>query len=182
GLPWVAKRFFNIGEGEGQVSIQENHDQLVQEVTRLSKAGYFLKHFFVEAKRRGVDIEQGIRITDFKLGIEVVQDNSGPSKASGFTLEQYQVAQEKQGNNGSISGLVIWLFEPRCSSQVKHWSGTNEHPPWHQNKLGSTLNAFVHYAYLFSQESTVLVDLQSGLDSLCLMDLCSLILLSCNSY
>ncbi|KAJ7096943.1 kinase-like domain-containing protein, partial [Mycena epipterygia] len=61
---------------------------------------------------------------------------------------------------------VIWLFEPRRSSQVKHWSGTNEHPPWPQNKLGSTLNAFVHYAYLFSQESTVLVDLQSGLDSL----------------
>ncbi|KAJ7261489.1 kinase-like domain-containing protein [Mycena rebaudengoi] len=162
GLPGVAKRFFNIGEGEGQVSIQENHDQVVQEVTRLSKAGYFLKRFFADAKRRGVDIEQGIQITDFKLGIEVVQDDSGPSKASGFSLEQYQATLEEKGDRGSISGLVIWLCEPRRSSLVKHWSGTNEYPPWHQNKLGSTLNAFAHYAYLFSQESTVLADLQTA--------------------
>ncbi|KAJ7779278.1 kinase-like domain-containing protein, partial [Mycena olivaceomarginata] len=48
------------------------------------------------------------------------------------------------------------------SSRIKHWSGTNEYPPWHQNKLGSTLNAFVHYVYLFSQESTVLADLQTA--------------------
>ncbi|KAJ6611954.1 kinase-like domain-containing protein, partial [Mycena sp. CBHHK59/15] len=53
---------------------------------------------------------------------------------------------------------IIWLFEPRRSSKVKHWSGTNEYPPWHQNKLGSTLNAFAHYAYL---ESTVLTNLQT---------------------
>ncbi|KAJ7142388.1 hypothetical protein C8R44DRAFT_865734 [Mycena epipterygia] len=43
GLPWVAKRFFNIGAGEGHVDIQENYKQVVKEVTRLSKAGYFLK-------------------------------------------------------------------------------------------------------------------------------------------
>ncbi|KAJ7343798.1 hypothetical protein DFH08DRAFT_810347 [Mycena albidolilacea] len=33
---------------------------------------------------------------------------------------------------------------------------------WHQNKLGSTLNAFAHYVYLFSQEPTVLADLQTA--------------------
>jgi hypothetical protein len=124
----------------------------------------------------------GIQITDFKLGIEVVQDDSGPSKASGFSLEQYQATLEEKGDRGSISGLVIWLCEPRRSSLVKHWSGTNEYPPWHQNKLGSTLNAFAHYAYLFSQESTVLADLQSRFDSLYLRDLYSLIFLSCDSY
>ncbi|KAJ7785384.1 kinase-like domain-containing protein, partial [Mycena olivaceomarginata] len=56
-----------------------------------------------------------------------------------------------------------WLFELRRTSKVKHWSGTNEYPPWDQNKLGSTLNTFTHYAYLFSLESTVLCDLQTAM-------------------
>ncbi|KAJ6602925.1 hypothetical protein B0H10DRAFT_1823046, partial [Mycena sp. CBHHK59/15] len=161
---------FFISTGEGQVEIQENHEQVVKEATRLSRAGYFLKKFIAEAKRQDVDIEQGIQVTDFKLAVEVVEEASGPSKASGFSVEQYQAAREAQGSGLSTSdaldpisdpGIVIWLFEPRRSSKVKHWSGTNEYPPWHQNKLGSTLTAFAHYAYLFSLESTVFCDLQS---------------------
>ncbi|KAJ6624002.1 hypothetical protein B0H10DRAFT_1785456, partial [Mycena sp. CBHHK59/15] len=76
-----------------------------------------------------------------------------PSKASGFSLDQYKAAGDPS--------IIVWLFEPRCSSKVTHWSGTNEYPAWHQNKLGNTLNAFAHCGYLFSQESTVLADLQS---------------------
>ncbi|KAJ6580234.1 kinase-like domain-containing protein, partial [Mycena sp. CBHHK59/15] len=57
---------------------------------------------------------------------------------------------------------VVWLFEPRRSSTVKHWSGTNDYPAWHQSKLGNTLGAFTHWAYLFSQESIVLADLQTA--------------------
>ncbi|KAJ7465858.1 hypothetical protein B0H11DRAFT_1733567, partial [Mycena galericulata] len=135
------------------VEIQENHDEVVKEAIRLSRAGYFLKRFIAEAKNQGVDIEQGIQVTDFKLGIEVVKDEVGPSKASGFSLDQYKAAGDP--------GIIAWLFEPRRSSKVTNWSGTNEYPAWHRNKLGSTLNAFAHYGYLFSQESTVLADLQS---------------------
>ncbi|KAJ7756038.1 hypothetical protein DFH07DRAFT_742873, partial [Mycena maculata] len=80
-------------------------------------------------------------------------EDSGPSMASGFSLEQYQAARDPN--------IIVWLFKPRCPSKVKHWSGTNEYSPWHQNKIGSTLNAFAHYAYLFSQESTILADLRS---------------------
>ncbi|KAF7364534.1 Kinase-like protein [Mycena venus] len=162
GLPWVAKRFFNVGTGEGDVEITENRDQLVKEASRLSRAAYFLKRFIAEAKRQGVDIEQGINVTEFKLGIEVVPDGSGPSAASEFSLEQYPAAVDAQADPNSDPGIVIWLFEPRRSSKVKHWSGTNEYPSWHQNKLGSTLNAFSHWAYLFSQESTVFSDLQTA--------------------
>ncbi|KAJ7674304.1 kinase-like domain-containing protein, partial [Mycena rosella] len=154
---WVAKRFFNIGAGEGAVDIQENYHQVVKEVTRLSKAGYFLKRFITEANKQAVEITQGIEVTEFKLGVEVVQDSCGPSKASGFSFDQYQTESE------SNHGIIVWLFEPRRSSTVSHWSGTNEYPPWHRHKLGSTLNAFTHYAYLLSLESTVLADLQSVL-------------------
>ncbi|KAJ7834576.1 hypothetical protein B0H14DRAFT_2363781, partial [Mycena olivaceomarginata] len=159
GLPWVAKRFFNIGTGEGLVEIQDNYDQITKEGARLSKAGYFLERFIGEAKRQTVDIENGIKVTEFKLGVELIPNGSGPSIASGFSMEKYEAAQL----DGSAQGYVIWLFEPRRSSPVKHWSGTNEYPAWHQNKLGSTLNAFAHYVYLFSQESIVPADLQSML-------------------
>jgi hypothetical protein len=190
GLPWVAKRFFNIGAGENQVDIQENRDQIVMEATRLARATYFVERFLAEARRKDVDVEHGtplglfllqglhiwdfepgIQVTDFKLGMEVVQ-TSGPSVASGFSLEQYQAAQDVQppvdsDDTASASdsdrgpGIVVWLCEPRRSSKVQHWSGTNEYPSWERNKLGSTLNAFAHYAYIFSHESTVFCDLQS---------------------
>ncbi|KAJ6580673.1 hypothetical protein B0H19DRAFT_1060411 [Mycena capillaripes] len=157
GVPWVAKRFLNIGAGEGQVDIKENLEQVAKEAARLSRTGYFLKHFIAEAKKSGVDIEQG-----FKIGVEVVLGNLGPSNASEFSLEQYQAACQAEDEPNSDSDLVVWLFEPRQYSRVKHWSGTNEYPPWPQNKLGSTLNAFAHYAYLFSLESILLADLQTA--------------------
>ncbi|KAJ6617370.1 hypothetical protein B0H10DRAFT_1878500 [Mycena sp. CBHHK59/15] len=162
GFPWVAKRFSDVGAGEGHVEIQENREQLIKEATRLGRTGYFLKQFMAEAKRKGVDIDQGISVTDFKLGIEIVENGSAPSLASGISLEQYQAGSEVQDDSSSDPGIVIWLFEPRRSSKVKHWSGTNEYPAWHQSKLGSTLNTFAHYVYLFSQESTVPADLQTA--------------------
>ncbi|KAJ7145061.1 kinase-like domain-containing protein [Mycena crocata] len=175
GLPWVAKRFFNIGTGENQVDIQENRDQLAMEAARLARTRYFVNNFLAEAKKQDVDVEHGIRVTDFKLAVEVVP-SSGPSVASGFSLDQYDAAQlptdtppstdtpaGSESNSGLTRGpgIVVWLFEPRRSSKVQHWSGTNEYPSWERNKLGSTLNAFTHYAYIVSHESTVFCDLQT---------------------
>ncbi|KAJ7741915.1 kinase-like domain-containing protein [Mycena olivaceomarginata] len=138
GLPWVAKRFFNIGTGEGQVEIQDNYDQITKEGAQLSKAGYFLERFIGEAKRQTVDIENGI----------ILRSLSICSLLTTITFRN--------------QSYVIWLFETRRSSPVKHWGGTNEYPAWYQNKLGSILNAFAHYVYLFSQESTVPADLQTA--------------------
>ncbi|KAJ6583713.1 hypothetical protein B0H10DRAFT_2234752 [Mycena sp. CBHHK59/15] len=59
GFPWVAKHFFDVGAGEGQVDIQENHNEIVKEATRLAKAAYFLKRFMAETKKENVDVVQG---------------------------------------------------------------------------------------------------------------------------
>ncbi|KAJ6491126.1 kinase-like domain-containing protein [Mycena sanguinolenta] len=143
GLPWVAKRFFNIGTGEGLVEICENYREIMNEGTRLARGG--------------------ISVTDFKLGVELISSDSGPSIASGFSMEQHKIARDGQVDTpNSIQGSVIWLFEPRRSSKVERCSGTNNYPPWHQNKLGSTMNTFTHFVYLFSQESTVPADLQTS--------------------
>ncbi|KAK7014510.1 kinase-like domain-containing protein [Favolaschia claudopus] len=156
GMPWVAKRFFDIGTGEEQVEIHENSKFLIQEITRLAKSGYYLEHFVAEAKQRGVSIDETISVTDFKLGIEVVQDGASPSLASGVSLDRYQDA------NTNSNSKLLWLFEPRRSARVDHWSGTNDYPAWHHKKLGSTLNAFTHYVYHLTQESIVLADLQTS--------------------
>ncbi|KAJ7439285.1 hypothetical protein B0H11DRAFT_1934714 [Mycena galericulata] len=146
GFPMVAKRFRDIGAGEGNVNVKENHDQLIKEVARLARTGYFLQHFIGEAKKQGVDSNSG-----------------GLGAIKGLSVEEYQATFQAEDGSSADPGLVVWLFEPRRSSPVKHWSGTNDYPAWPQNKLGSTLNAFTHYAYLFSHESTVtvLADLQS---------------------
>ncbi|KAJ7260157.1 hypothetical protein C8J57DRAFT_1233171 [Mycena rebaudengoi] len=110
GLPGVAKRFFNIGEGEGQVSIQENHDQVVQEVTRLSKAGYFLKRFFADAKRRGVDIEQAATvINEDGEGIQVLFD------VMTHTLD----GASGVGDHGK-SGIDAFLAKHECVTRCTH--------------------------------------------------------------
>ncbi|KAJ7483121.1 kinase-like domain-containing protein [Mycena galericulata] len=149
GFPWVAKRFYDVGIGEEQVGIQDNHDEVVKEATCLSQVGYFLARFVAEAKKQGVDIEP-----DFKIGFEVfATSDSRPSKASGVSMDQSRAAADIG---------ILWLFEPRRNSKVFHWSGTNDHPAWPKSKIGSTLNAFVHFTYIFSQESTVLADLQTS--------------------
>ncbi|KAJ7698810.1 hypothetical protein B0H14DRAFT_2417782, partial [Mycena olivaceomarginata] len=56
---------------------------------------------------------------------------------------------------------LFGFFEPRRHSKVQHWSGTNEYPPYHQHKLGSTLNASSH-AYLLSLDSMIFCDLQTA--------------------
>lgn len=169
------------------MDIQENRDQILMEATRLARANYFVERFLAEAKRQDVDVEHGtllgfsilplllcipetsnntgIRVTAFKLAVEIVP-SSGPSAASGFSLEQYEAAQPPSNGpaaseHDSTEGIIVWLFEPRRSSKVKHWSGTNEYPSWKRNKVGSTLSAFTHYAYITSHESTVFCDLQS---------------------
>ncbi|KAJ7094847.1 hypothetical protein C8R44DRAFT_749422 [Mycena epipterygia] len=101
----VHKWFFNIGAGEGVVEIQENYHQVVKEVTRLSKAGYFFKRSIVEVNKQAVDITQDAP-AQCRTGVE------------------------------QMSTLLA--------------------------SVGSTLNAFTHYAYLLSLESTVVADLQTA--------------------
>jgi hypothetical protein len=60
GFPWVAKRFYNTGMGEGTAEIQENCLQLIKEACRLSTTQYFLEQFITAARQQDVDIEKGV--------------------------------------------------------------------------------------------------------------------------
>lgn len=110
-------------------------------------------------------------MTPFHLAVEVIPNSGFPSKASGVTAVEYTelLAQADDTDNeldddaNKSKGCIAWLLEARRSGKVERWSGTNEYPMWGDNKLGNTLNAFTHFAYMDSYESIVFADLQSAL-------------------
>ncbi|KAE9390096.1 hypothetical protein BT96DRAFT_761649, partial [Gymnopus androsaceus JB14] len=56
---------------------------------------------------------------------------------------------------------ITWLLEPlRPKTETQEWSGTNQHPE-HNSKVGSTLTAFVHFAYEWTHKTVVFADLQT---------------------
>lgn len=57
------------------------------------------------------------------------------------------------------------MLEPRRARAVDRWSGTMAHP-YHTDKRGATLDAFVHFVYEYSQFVLVFADLQSTSSSL----------------
>ncbi|KAJ7303503.1 hypothetical protein DFH08DRAFT_945304 [Mycena albidolilacea] len=72
---------------------------------------------FDQGKRQDQEGSQDIEVTDFNLGVEVIEAGAGPSIASGFSLEQYKAVHEE--DKLSIQeGIVVWLFEPSQESTV----------------------------------------------------------------
>jgi hypothetical protein len=67
--------------------------------------------------------------------------------------------------SGNPDSAVTWLLEPLRAASVDRWSGTLEHPI-HADKAGKTIDAFMHFAYIYSQQSLVFADLQSKLPKL----------------
>ncbi|KAJ7279456.1 hypothetical protein C8J57DRAFT_1570189 [Mycena rebaudengoi] len=143
GLPWVAKCFCNIGAGEGQVDIQENLDQVVKEVTRLCKLGYFVTRFIGEARKQDVEIEQGIRVTDFKLGVEIVDnarnflaattvDENGDGIQVLFDVMTHTLDGSSGVGDHGKTGIQTFLKKHECANRCENLhlsrNGFAEHP------------------------------------------------------
>lgn len=87
-----------------------------------------------------------------------------PSPASGITATAYSaLSNEDKGEmivHGNIISSITWLLEPeRGNVHYRKYSGTLEHPR-HTDKQGSTINALQHFAYLNSNKSLILADIQ----------------------
>ncbi|KAJ7221193.1 kinase-like domain-containing protein, partial [Mycena rebaudengoi] len=55
---------------------------------------------------------------------------------------------------------ITWLLEPLRSAAMDRWSGTLLHPN-HSNKAGLTMDAFMHFSFVYSQSTLVFSNLQS---------------------
>jgi hypothetical protein len=54
---------------------------------------------------------------------------------------------------------ILWLLEPLRGASIERWSGTLQHPN-HDNKTGQTIDAFMHFSYVYSQQTLVFADIQ----------------------
>lgn len=59
GMPYVAKRFFEIGNGRDIVSVDENGTQLANEMIRLAKGQWFLDRFYERVEETGMQASHG---------------------------------------------------------------------------------------------------------------------------
>lgn len=55
----MAKRFFEIGDGEDDVSAADNEKYLMSELDRLKMTAWFLRNFKSHAKQNNVEISTG---------------------------------------------------------------------------------------------------------------------------
>ncbi|KAJ7908245.1 hypothetical protein B0H13DRAFT_2498456 [Mycena leptocephala] len=141
--------------GKNQESISyENTAQLINEMTRLAQGRYFLTKFYERAEETGTQVSADFMFSDGLLVQEIVGDCAlTPSPASGVPMSVFLDA-----TSGNPDSAVTWLLEPGAG--LFRWSGTLEHPI-HADKAGKTIDAFMHFAYIYSQQSLVFADLQS---------------------
>ncbi|RDB26567.1 hypothetical protein Hypma_005670 [Hypsizygus marmoreus] len=146
---YVAKCFFEIGNGIDKVTPAENAKHLMEEVERCEYGRWFLHNFRTSAAEMGVEVADNIEFTQCFLAEELLPAGTSPSVASG--LDEFDDPVNK----------IIWFLEPLRHTAVVRWSGTLQHPD-HKGKLAQTLAAFVHYAYSYSEGTLVFADLQGS--------------------
>ncbi|KAJ3780281.1 kinase-like domain-containing protein [Lentinula aff. detonsa] len=132
---WVAKRFHDNGNVSDTVLVQENRFEVEAEGQQLHQLHDILNAFMEHAKKNKVKIAADIRVTEFKIALEIPENH--PSPASGITA-------------GEINAL-----------KPTKWSGTMQHPE-HNSKVGNTLTSFVHFAYEWTHQTVVFADLQTS--------------------
>ncbi|KAJ7363724.1 kinase-like domain-containing protein [Mycena albidolilacea] len=139
------KRFHNIGAGIGCVHLSENHSEVTKEAIRVIQMKRFLDWFWEHVQECLVDMDNSKSYYSLK-------SPGSPSEASGYTAADVT----------DIADIpVTWLLEPFRPNHPEKWSGTNQHPSHHKNKLGSTLTAFAHFVFLTSLRTIVLADIQT---------------------
>ncbi|KAJ7814174.1 hypothetical protein B0H13DRAFT_1664891, partial [Mycena leptocephala] len=131
---YVAKRCYTIGSGS-PVSIIDTRDQLIKEGTTLGRAKFFLNSFKKERESEDIEI-------------------------SGVSNVLPDTEKDELKTNSAIISSVTWLLEQeRGNVQLRKYSGTLDHPRY-SDKQGTTINAFQHFSYCYSNNTLVLADIQ----------------------
>lgn len=173
----AAKRFHNTGEFV-KVSTTENRDLLMAEISRLQRCGEMLMEFYRYAKQCEVQVSKGtatiqpifqiisrlilvseFRVTSAYLAREVYDQDKPPetlSSASG----RVRVSNFDPFEADDCPDGAYWLLEPMRHTSVKRYSGTMDHINREHGKDALTINAFAHFAYIYSGKEIVFADIQ----------------------
>ncbi|KAF7368008.1 Kinase-like protein [Mycena sanguinolenta] len=149
---YVAKRFYEIGRGQDEVTMAENATNLQLDVFRCEMARWFLKNFRQAADDINLEIAKNFEITQVLLVQEIVGDEKHPSPASGVAREVFEAHPDD---------MIVWMLEPLRNAAVTHYTGTMEHPAG-VGQLAHTLSAFVHFAFQESRGGIIFADIQAS--------------------
>ncbi|KAF7354438.1 Kinase-like protein [Mycena venus] len=155
GKPYVAKRFFEVGNGPECVSLDENSSQLENEFIRLNQGQWFLDQFYARADETETEVSNNFMFSRGLLVREIIE-GTGPSPASGVSMQAFLDSMDYNPDTS-----IVWLLEPSRGSAIERWSGTLQHPN-HENKPGQTIDAFMHFSYVYSRQTLVFADIQGS--------------------
>ncbi|KAF7371475.1 Kinase-like protein [Mycena venus] len=139
GKPYVAKRFF----------------ELENEFIRLHQGQWFLDQFYARADETETEVSNNFMFSRSLLVRETIE-GTGPSPASGVSMQAFLDSMDRNPDTA-----IVWLLEPSRGSAIERWSGTLQHPN-HENKPGQTIDAFMHFSYVYSRQTLVFADIQGS--------------------
>ncbi|KAF8513199.1 kinase-like domain-containing protein [Gautieria morchelliformis] len=141
-MAYVAKHFFNIGKGEGIVTVDENASQLEAEIWRVKRGQWFWKWFKETAHRHHREIATDIQFVEAILAQEDLRHGSEPSVASHTSSKCVE---------DSDCRAIYWLLEEQRTLVVNNYSYTLSH-----------LSAFTHFTWMHSQNTLLFADMQGS--------------------
>ncbi|KAJ7200606.1 kinase-like domain-containing protein [Mycena pura] len=146
---YVAKRFYRASaDASSGVSVEKNRDLLLDEMVLLGQTGYFLQNFYERGKEFDVDLDNSLMVSEAWLATETITEEGNACPAAGIEEDDYDTAR--------TSGIT-WLLEPFRGGPVKKHCGTLlRNTMFSPGRLAATINAFIHFTYLYSQKSMVL--------------------------
>ncbi|KAJ7030548.1 hypothetical protein C8F04DRAFT_1263844 [Mycena alexandri] len=134
---WVAKTFFDIGQGRGQ-GLESNELLLLHDLVRLKRLGQFRDQFMITAR------ETTAEVADFTV-------------SDGFAIIVQSRSSEQDVN-------LAYLVEPlRTSTIVEKFSGTIGGSDNIPNKVSATMAAFTHFILEKTACRIAFTDLQGSL-------------------
>ncbi|KAJ7098702.1 kinase-like domain-containing protein, partial [Mycena belliarum] len=137
---FVAKVFFNIGQGRGK-DLSQNELLLFKDMVRLKRLSFFRNQFMEAALDSGAEVSGGYFLVSDVFAI-VVESRAG-----------------KKVN-------TTYLVEPlRSSTAVEKFSGTIGGSDNSTNKISSTMAALTHYILQSTACRLAFTDLQGSLHS-----------------
>ncbi|KAF5318971.1 hypothetical protein D9758_018823 [Tetrapyrgos nigripes] len=133
---------------------------LESELRILHRGKFFWDIFKQVCEQDGVDYCKDFSFTDAYLAEEIVEKDT-PSTLSGVTADRY-MQEMYEPESADLEPLrVIWLIEPRHTTEVTKYSGTMTQVK--RNTLPFvTMAAFAHFSLFWSHGKMVFVDLQGS--------------------
>ncbi|TFY74124.1 hypothetical protein EWM64_g9887 [Hericium alpestre] len=154
---FIAKHFYDIGQGPSQLTPVNNYQNLHAELQHAIEGTHFLKKFYEHAEQLNQEVSKGFCFVEARLAKEIhdIDINEYPSKASGLGPDDV--------DDDTYNCGAYWLIEPCRNIAVKKWTGTMSHRLSGFGQEDKTLSAFVHFVWHYTNSSVVLADLQSTL-------------------